>query len=311
MKNKRWQNMLILVLTCVILGGMLAVGGVSLAQYGDGTGDKFLGFQLAYEDIEMGAGHISNAENWTDYGTRELKLEGLGTVSTDRKIIVGTWDEGHQTYIFPGVKGYNCFVVEEDGYTRGYYDLIDRHLTVGINSYQLEGTVYFGTEFEGDERIPGDNQYVWTPYRVYQMEDGTVYMEVSGLHSYGPQGGFTVTEKEEFTTRVNGRKTTESMEVSFSIQWIERIAEIEVKQFDEYDRVLTTEHFSTADMEASFEGKLHPKAAWVLVQEITADKTGKKTVYTMDDRTDDGAIHHRLILLDREGMGFASKLTLR
>lgn len=56
---------------------------------------------------------------------------------------------------------------------------------------------------------------------------------------------------------------------------------------------------------------LVPGADWIAVQEFYGDEAGKKTLYSLDDRQEDGSLVHSMVLLDEAGMGFYGNLTLR
>lgn len=53
--------------------------------------------------------------------------------------------------------------------------------------------------------IQTEFDYCWTAYQVYQMEDGTVYLDGSG-NSYGGMGGFTTKVTDTQTKTAMGRR---------------------------------------------------------------------------------------------------------
>lgn len=293
----------------------LLTAGCQLAQPGRGGGDRFAGFMLAYEYNEMGAGKWSDYP-WTTYGGELAERDPFGTASKEGLIVTGTWNEEEFRYDFPGVKGVGCFLTlvpgaDGDDIYAGYNDTFRQHITVRDDGVKVEGTVYFGPESEQFRAgKTSGSHHVWTPYPVYEREDGTVYMVGGVTHGYGPSGGVTITERRTNSIALNGERKSETQEVAYSLEWVERITRVEVKQYDR-DNALLTEQWFYTDGPDALTGELHPGADWIAVQEFYGDEAGEKTLYSLDDRQEDGSLVHSMVLLDEAGMGFYGNLTLR
>jgi len=303
------------ICAAVLMLTLLLTAGCRLALPDKGGDDRFAGFMLAYEYNEMGAGKWSDYP-WTTYEGEPAERDPFGTASREGLIVNGTWNEEAFRYEFPGVKGVSCFLTlvpgphGDDTYA-GYNDTFDQHISVRENGTKIEGTVYFGPESERFRAgKTGGSHHVWTPYPVYEREDGTVYMVGGVTNGFGPQGGITITESRENSVNLNGERKSETQEITYHIEWIERVEQVEVKQYDKDNILLSQRLFSTDDPDA-LNGELHPDADWVAIQELTPDGTGEKSLYSMDQLWEDGSLVHSMKLLDDEGMGFLGKLTLR
>ena len=302
-----------LYLAVLVLLTMLAAG-CQLAQPSRAGSDRFAGYMLAYEYNEMGAGKWSDYL-WTTYEGELVEPDPFGTATKEGLIVNGTWNEEEFRYEFPGVKGVGCFLTlvpgphGDDTYA-GYNDTFHQHITVRDDGTTVEGTVYFGPESaEVGEKQSRGSHYVWTPYPVYEREDGSVYMLGGVTHGYGG-GGITITESQTNSVALNGERKAETQQVVYHIEWIERIELVEVKQYDEDNVLLSEQMFFTADPDV-LTGELHPDADWIAVQEFTADGPGEKTLYAKDQFEEDGSLVHSMILLDDTGMGFYGKIVLR
>lgn len=316
MKNlwsKKWSRVLVLVLLCGVLAlGVDATGG-KLAQPERKAveEDKFIGYQLVFERLPGDWEEITrDYSNWVEYGTEDIKLDGFGTVPFTKKILIGEYDEAKSRYVFPGWEGFNCFCAVRDleggkHYT-GYTDMADVHTKVGDTETSISGTVYFGPPVNDTSWNTENYDYGWTAYPVYQMKDGTVYLEDGG-NSYGGIGGFTVSTKAAYTETVDGEEQTTSFEVSVTMEAVERVRELAVTWFDGENRPMAEQ---TIPMEEVGEEGLtleRPQGTvWALVEETDRLGAVKRSAYTLGE---DG-IDHRLVLLDERGMGTVTYLTL-
>lgn len=258
--------------------------------------DRLIGFHLVYEKLPPSMeeaeelveqeGAARDYSQWTDYGQEQIKLSGIGTVSTPRKILIGQWDEENRRYIFPGLEGKNCFLAVrtmEDGSQSysGYSDMADAQIKTGDGGESISGTIYSGPPLDDQNWNTQNLDYVWTAYRVYQMVDGTVYL-TGGGNSYGGAGGFTVSEKTEEATTENGEVTTSSFEATFTLEAISRLDFITIKQYDKNDQLLRTDVL-TADQAAQLSDglrlTLEPEAEYVLIGETDVEGKTQRTVY--------------------------------
>ncbi|MGO5022477.1 hypothetical protein ACTQ4E_05200 [Lawsonibacter sp. LCP25S3_G6] len=312
--NKKWPRVLLVVLICGVLALAVDATGGKLAQPERKAveEDKFIGYQLVFERLPGEWEEITrDYSGWVDYGPDYVKVDGLGTVAFSKKILIGEYDEAKSRYVFPGREGFNCFCAVQDleggkHYT-GYTDMADVHTKVGDMETSVSGTVYFGPPVDATSWNTENYDYGWTAYPVYQMKDGTVYLEDGG-NSYGGIGGFTVSTKTAYTETVDGEEQTTSFEVSVSMESVERVREFSVTWFDGANQQVM-EH--TIPMEEIGEEGLTlerpQRAVWVLVSETDRLGAVKRSAYTLGE---EGA-SHRLVRLDERGMGRVTYLTLK
>lgn len=317
MKNlwsKKWPKVLLVLLICGTLALAVDATGGTLAQPEKRAveEDKFIGYQLVFERLPRDWEEITrDYSNWVEYGTEDMKIDGLGTVAFTRKILIGEYDEEKSRYIFPGREGLNCFCaireVEGEKHYTGYRDMADTKITVGDNETSISGTAYFGPPVDDKNWNTENYDYGWKAYRVYQMEDGTVYLDDSG-NSYGGMGGFTISTKESYTETVDGEEQTTSFEVSFTLESVKRVRELSVSWFDGENRPVAEQ---TIRMEELGEDGLtleRPQgAAWALVEETDRLGAVKRSAYTLGEEE----AYHRLVQLDERGMGRVTFLTLK
>lgn len=315
MKNlwsKKWPRVLAVVLCC---GGLvLLLGAASKLAQPERKAveeDKFIGFQLVFERLPGDWEEITrDYSNWVEYGTEDIKLDGFGTVPFTKKILIGEYDEAKSRYVFPGREGFNCFCAVRDleggkHYT-GYTDMADVHTKVGDTETSISGTVYFGPPVNDTSWNTENYDYGWTAYRVYQRKDGTVYLDGSG-NGYAGEGDFTSTAKESYTETVDGEEQTTSLEVSFTVEWVERVEEVSVAWFDGANKLLEERLISQEELKQENLTLERPQgAAWAMVAETGEAGEVGRSAYTLGE---DG-IDHRLVLLDERGMGTVTYLTL-
>lgn len=311
--SKKWPKVLAVVLACVALAYALDATGGKMAQP-ERVGpeeDTFVGFHMVFERMpQEGEGMYRDYSNWVEYGQGDqVKVEGFGTFHLPRQILIGEYDEAERQYVFPGLEGINCFLMvrNENGgesYT-GYTGLADAHIKVGDQENSLSGTVYFGPPEDDTNWNTENYDYGWTAYRVYQMDDGTVYLDGSG-DSYGGVGGVTVTKKESHTETVDGEETTASFEVSVSMTSVERIQEVLVTWFDETDQPLENRSLTMEEIGDGLTLNRPQGAVWAMVTETDRLGADKRTAYTLEEEE----TSHQLVQLDARGLGRLVYLTL-
>ena len=146
----------------------------------------------------------------------------------------------------------------------------------------------FNTDFEEDY------DYILTAYRVFQMKDGTVYLDGTG-NSYGG-GGFTITERMEYTETVNGKVSTDVLELEFSIKDLPALEEVKVQWFGKDDVQLGELSLNPADITTEELTLAAPsQTAWAVVVEKTANGTVNRTI---PKRQSNGWSSHKLLLAD-------------
>jgi len=248
----------------------------------------------------------------TEYGS--VRLEGYGAVANE--VLFAVEREGG--WVFPGMEGgYTLFAaagVYEDG--SPYYTTVsnmapgeggsEMKVTDEGTTYSLSGTVYYGPPLGAEaDWASARRNAVWTGYRVYQTEDGRIYLDGSGS-SFSGDGctGFTLSDEKK--TTVNGEAATEKIEVSVSVREVPRLERLSVTQFDAGSAVLRTDDLPLT-------GKLPAVqwaagAAWALVEESSPDGV-RRTAYSVPAAWEE-PVSHQVILLDDDGLGCAAQLTM-
>lgn len=325
-KNKTGKGILTVLTAILTVAAVLGITGGVLAQpeRQDPAQDKFIGFQLVYEEMpsaidmddpdweeKLEQYPPEDRSHWVEYGSFDAQVDGLGTLAFPREILIGRYDEDSGRYLFPGKEGLNCFLVtrtEEDGaeYVSAGSDMGNVQIGFTDEEDYVRGTVYFGPPLDDENWNTEDFDYCWMAYRVYQMPDGTVYLDGTG-NSYGGVGGFTVSEREARTTTLNSKTETKAFEAEFTIESVERLTDVAVKWFDAEDRLLKTDVMIPEDIEEGLALEAPGGAAWALVEEMDRLSAIKRTVYTLDREE---AAAHRLVLLDDRGLGSVVYFTM-
>lgn len=295
----------------------LTGGALAQPEREDPPQDRFIGFHLVYERMPTSQEEYeldrtvyeTDRSQWVEYGSGEIQTDGYGTLSIPREILIGQRDTQGGSYIFPGLEGKNCFLAVEtlgDGgrALSGYTDMADVQIKTGGEEESVSGTVYFGPPEDARNWNTDQIDYGWTAYRVFQMEDGAVYLDGSG-NSYGGVGGFSTSERMEETVREGGEETTRSFSVSVSFASVPRLEYVTVKQFDKDDRLLETHTLTQGEAQALEGGEvrwtLAPGAAYALVTETGADGSAARTIA---EPNGDGELYHMSWFLDERGMGY-------
>lgn len=120
----------------------------------------------------------------------------------------------------------------EEGGTQyaGTSGLAGAHIKVGDEEESISGTVYFGPPLDDRNWNTNEFDYCWTAYQVYQMEDGTVYLDGSG-NSYGGMGGFTTKVTDTQTKTADGEEEIFSFTAEVTMESVERVTELEVRWY--------------------------------------------------------------------------------
>ena len=326
-KEKRNREIWVLTGLLVVVGLFWALdltGGRLVRPERQGQDDRWVGFHVVYEPMPPSMDEVeANPEaypeedrtHWVEYGSQDLAVEGFGTLAIPREILIGEYQEETGEYSFPGLEGHNAFLVaqtQEDGSQvwGGSYDLADARVKVGGAEQSLSGTIYCGPPVgageDWAERVP---DYVWRAYNVFQMADGTVYLDGSGNSYGGTIGGMSFSSNATETTTVNGESETTSLTVEVKVENVARLKSVAVKVFDEADQVMQQQEFIPEEAENAHVS-VPAECAWVLVEEQYEDGTAKRTAYSLNDWEYQEEIAHSLVLLDQRGMGQAVSLLL-
>lgn len=303
------------LLACFLAALAASTSGSRLArpEREDPGADQFIGFHMVLEKMPKEGEEIPvDQSHWVEYGTEEMKTEDFGTLSFPKKILIGRFtDDPHgQDYEFPGLPGLNCFLAEEEleeGGTQyaGTSGLAGPHIKVGDEEESISGTVYFGPPLDDRNWNTNEFDYCWTAYQVYQMEDGTVYLDGSG-NSYGGMGGFTTKVTDTQTKTADGEEEIFSFTAEVTMESVERVTELEVRWYGE-EELLDRRTLTMEEVGEGLSLERPQGAVWALVTQ--RDRTGdtERSVYTLG--TEAGASHH-LVQLDERGMGRVVYLNL-
>ena len=309
MKKVRW-------LLCALAALLLA--GCSLAQPEKRTpgGDRFVGFYLVHTP-EYSSDKFYNNPRLEGYGVDSIKTDRFGTISFPREVLFAVEEEPGK-YVFPGMEGgYSLFITTE---AREYGPTTSIHSNMAPGketnsihdsgsetSYSISGTVYCGPPLGAEDWDKYADNSIWTCYRVYQAEDGRVYMDGSG-NSSGGGGSFGYGENQtRTTTDWNGDTITESIDVNVWVETVERMERLVVTQFDENNAVVRSDDLALREDLPRV--RCEAETAWVLVEEISRDGT-VRTVYNVPGE-EEVLVSHMVILLDDEGLGKNVYLTIQ
>jgi len=289
-------------------------------------------------------GWVEDRNGWEEYGSEQLTLDGFGTVNVSREVLFGRYDQENARYVFPGKEGFNCFLAavpeEEWPYgeppslflgqvVTGYRDMRELTLTFSTEEgtvkagfdngdsapdpdedagefYYLHGKVYLGPPLDDTNWNTENHDYIYTAYRVYQTPDGRVYLDGHG-NSYGGVGGIGSTSTETYTVTSNGKPSSRTIKVGFTIEGVERLTQVSVTWFGGDNAPLSVRALTPEELGEGLELPRPAGAVWALVEEKRADGTASRAIYTLEEEP----ATHDLILLDDRGLGYAASLTLR
>lgn len=291
----------------------LALTGCSLAraEASPKDGDRWVGFHV----VPSQSGHRDFYDNpyLEEYGTFAAETDRFGTLTFPQEVLFAVEDEAGN-YTFPGIDtGFSLFYLDEirDG----------SHCTVlvsnmgahenGVNitdsdeglSIALSGTVYCGPPLGVTDWDPYDDETIWTFYRVYQTEDGRVYINGDGNSTNAP---LTHTSTETRTIQKNGETVQEeTLSVKAAIETVPRLERLAVTQFDENNTILRTEDLSLQNDRT--EVRCLAETAWILVEEISGSGV-ERAVYSVPQGED--PVSHEYVLLDDNGYGYMAYLNI-
>lgn len=264
---------------------------------------RFMGVYVVREDWNA----QPDRTHWVEYGSTQIDTD-YGTFDFPTEILIGQYDEDSHTITFPGLEGRALFAMRgtaEDGHTYDMMisDMCGGHFHSIVNdageSYEVSGTLYFGPPIDDPDYYPGDDPRVWHCYNVFQMADGTVYLDGSG-DSYSGPGGMGATQTATYTTTVNGEAMEYYTKSEVWIEYVERLTVLTVRQYSADGQLLQT-------TELPVQGELPvvewlADAAWAVVEELR----GGDVIRTAYDRPgeDGNPVSHPVILLDDEGLGY-------
>lgn len=305
-----------LLAALLLLAGVVDATGGRLAQpeHQGPERDTWIGYYLVWERLPGEGEEIPrNGEGWMEYGSQSVNVEGLGSVSIPQEILVGVYSRG-EGFAFPGLEGYSAFlaqVEQEDGSTLLVGNqLMNGKTNVGGTKNSVSGTIYYGFP-EGETAWPADGpEYAWKAYNVFQMPDGTVYLDGSG-NSYGGAGGMTITGEQTETETINGEETSVTLSVEVHFEEVSRLQEVRVKEFDGSDQVVKETVFQADELEEENAVSLDDGTQWLVVEECSTGGAVTRTVYSAQEIQVTGELCHSLVALDERGMGYGRTLWLK
>lgn len=293
---------------------VLLLAGCSLArpEAENGVGDRWIGFFVApTQGYERGFHDNPYLE---EYGAFTAETKEFGTLSFPQDVLFAEEDEAGN-YTFPGVeRGYSLFVIrkeEEHGSCVSVQsDMAPGEEGLQLNyvdedvSYVFSGTIYFGPPL-GAENWDSytDSNIIWNFYRVYQTEDGRVYLNGDGSSSKG-SGAYTETETRTMTW--DGESASETVQATVTVQAAPRLEKLIVTQFDAANALVRSDDLALRDDLPEI--RCEAETAWALVEEVGSDGTAR----TLYDAPEKGAdpVSHTVVLLDDEGYGYLACLNI-
>lgn len=293
---------------------MLTLTGCSLAraETPPEREDRWVGFLV----VPSRGGRDAFCDNpyLEEYGTQEAVTEQFGTSTFPQAVLFAVEDEAGN-YTFPGIEtGFSLFYLEETtdegnhctrvvsnmGAHEDGFRITDRDEGSSIS---LGGTVYFGPPPGAADWEPYSDDTIWTFYRVYQTEDGRIYIDGGGNSANGPMSH---TQTETRTVTKNGETAQEeTLSVTAALKAVPRLERLVVTQFDMNNNALHAEDFPLQNDRTQL--RCLTETAWLLVEEISAEGT-QRTVCNVPEGED--PVSHDYVLLDDDGYGCLACLNI-
>lgn len=255
------------------------------------------------------------------YGTAQMEAAGLGPVDFPREVLLAV-EDGPDRWIFPGMEGgYSLFLLRTPlpPEERAGSERLDMCVSVVSNmapgqglsisssdqgeSSAVSGVIYYGPPLDAGDWDPYGSGIVWDIYRVYQTADGRPYLDGSCSSVGGPM---TYTDEQTVTRTADGRQYRDVLTVSVTVAAAPRLERLVVTQFGADNVPLRSEELTLREPlpEVCWEAG----AAWALVEEESAEGT-VRTVYSVPGAEEE-AVSHQIILLDGQGLGRVSYLSI-
>lgn len=299
----------------LLAAAFLGLCGCSLAreEAAGPEADRWIGFFVVPES----EGEFISREGWTEYGGIDAETE-FGTLSIPRDILIAERaDLGRgREYAFPGMEGYRLFYLEytdEYGHVNSVNsDMADGAFHIdeadGAHSVDLSGVIYYGAPLDQPDWDQWEDGPIWTYYRVFQMPDGTIYLDGSGDSSNG--AGITYHRTEEYTReKTSGYQSdaeteTMSIRVEVSVRVVPRLTALIVRQYGADGQLLQSGELPLDGAELVVDWR--QDAAWAVVEEVSAEGV-KRTSYDKPDGDAD-PVYHQIVLLDDDGLGHTAEV---
>lgn len=303
MKKSKWVLPVLLVL-------LLTGCSLARAEADPESRDRWVGLYVVPAQ-DYGRDGFYNNPYLEEYGSDTVKTEGFGTLTFPREVLFAVKDEAGN-YTFPGMEtGFSLFYVEMVA-GHGHYTKMVSNMgphddgaalayTDEGSSIAISGTVYRGSPLGVTDWNAYEDGTVWHLFRVYQTEDGRVYINGDG-DSIDGLAGCSQTEKRT-DTRDGETVREETFSVTVDIKAVPRLERLVVTQFDESNNLLQSDDLSL--LKDRPEIRCQAETAWVLVEEIGPDGT-ERTVYSVPEGED--PVSHDYVLLDDDGYGYMACL---
>lgn len=304
-------------LIALLLAGLTALSltGCSLArpEAEEPEQDRFAGLYMVYSPDGSRDEFYENP-NLTELGSETVEAGGLGGIDVPRQVLPAQRD-GEGEWTFPGLEGWALYCIEwlEDGVPTSAMvsDMADGsyHTTVadeGVTN-ELSGVLYIGPpEGAPADWTAYDMTGVWTPYFVYQTEDGQPYLDGSGAASSGG-GIFSYRTEHTWTRTVDGETESVTVSAEARVEEVPRLAALTVRQYGSDGLPLGGTDIpldGTDRRTAWLDG-----AAWALVEEISVTGGVTRAAYDRPGPGED-PVTHPFVVLDERGLGTPLTLTL-
>lgn len=304
---KKSKRLLPVLLVLLLTGCSLA-----RAEANPESGDRWVGLYVVSTQDYSRDGFYNNPY-LEEYGSDTVKTEGFGTLTFPRDVLFAVKDEAGN-YTFPGMEnGFSLFYVEMVA-GHGHYTKMVSNMgphddgtalayTDEGSSITISGTIYRGAPLGVTDWNVYEDSTVWHLFRVYQTEDGRVYLNGDG----DSINGLSICSQTEKRTDTRDGETVqeETLSVTVAIEAVPRLERLAVTQFDENNAVLCSENLSLQ----SDRTEVHCQAetVWLLVEEIGPDGV-ERTVYSVPEGED--PVSHDYVLLDDDGYGYLAYLNI-
>ncbi len=312
-------------LFALLLAGalLLTAGGCSLAQpeKTDGElpgGDRWVGFYVVYDPPGTYTDFYDNP-HLTELGSTTLDTGKYGEFSIPRQVLLGVEDPDTGDFSFPGLTGYSLFIYhrqEAHGPVTGVQsDMSPSEKGFAITSTDegtaesAAGVIWWGppADAPADWDPYEDGDGIWHAYKVYETAEGQVYLTSGGnTYSGGNLGGMGFSTDSTYTYTENGESKTGSLHVSVDVEYTPRLTALRLVEFAGDNTVVRTTDLPLAEELPTL--TLSAETQWLVVEEESAQGV-ERTLYTRADFTQE-SLSHEVILLDHQGLGHGSYLTI-
>lgn len=212
---------------------------------------------------------IHEDESWVSLGTEQIDTE-VGSFKTDRKVLIGTYDEKEQTYRFGNHKGFLCLELVDEKLGHPDFssftnldDVTCHHTSImnGENDFDTEsfvsGTLYLPQKSQEEKgRI----------YKVFQSKDGTIFLDgsMNSTFEVRDKSGFSVFY--EYKSNDKDEEHVNRITVKADIKFFSNSKDIIVYQYDADGNLLERQSIGLSKTDTSVSWLEH--ASFAIVEEV-------------------------------------------